>query len=570
MLLQIVDLAVPALLLPEWTYRLVALFLLLGFPVAIVLAWAFEMTPEGVRRATEASPGELSSIIAAPAAQRWPAGILALVGIVALLAGTWYAGRRSASTPGEEGPLEASSASVAVLPFVNMSSDPEQEYFSDGISEELLNLLAKIPELRVAARTSSFSFKDQNLEIPVIAERLNVAHVLEGSVRKADDRVRVTAQLIRAEDGFHLWSETWDRTLDDIFAIQDEIAADVAEQLRVTLLHAAPTVEETDPQAYSLVLQARHLSDQRTFESVARAEELFLEALEIDPEYAAGWSGLALNHRRQANLGSISYQDEIVQAREAAGRALELDPGHALAHTVLGLMAASEGDLTAAASHHERALALDPGDPRNVGAAALTLQSLGRTDEAIRLLEYQVTRDPLGMGGHVNLGLAYQGVGRWDEAVESFRTAMELNPAAGAIRSLLGYALTYTDEPEAGLVLIQDEPLEVFRLIGASMVLDGLGRADESDSTLAELIEKYEQDAAYNIAYVVAHRGEVDRAFEWLNKAVAYEDPGLSEIFIRPEFEVLRDDPRWLPFLERIGMAPEQLAAIEFEVRLPE
>ena len=206
-LLLVVDLAVPALLLPEWTYRLIALIP----PVAIVLAWAFHMRSEEVSRTAEGAPGEPAEIIAAPAFKRWPAVILALVGVTTLLAGAWYVGRQSA-TPGSDPAAGPVLASIAVLPFVNMSDDASNEYFSDGISEELLNLLAKIPELRVAARTSSFTFKDQNLEIPEIAERLNVAHVLEGSVRKADNEVRITAQLIRADDGFHLWSDTWDRT----------------------------------------------------------------------------------------------------------------------------------------------------------------------------------------------------------------------------------------------------------------------------------------------------------------------------------------------------------------------
>ena len=302
-LLQLVDLAVPALLLPEWTYRLVALFLLLGFPVAIVLAWALEMTPEGVRRTVEAAPGELSEIILAPASQRWPAGVLALVGMMALLAGTWYVGRQSApavdadsvaSADAVAGPM---SASIAVLPFVNMSSDPEQEYFSDGISEELLNLLAKIPELQVTSRSSAFAYKGEKIDIPVVARELNVAHILEGSVRKSGDRVRVTAQLIDARSDTHMWSDAWDRTLDDIFAIQDEIAADVVEQLKVTLLGETPTVEATDPEAYTLVLQARQLSRQSTAEGYERSNALYEQALEIEPQYAAAWTLCAATMR---------------------------------------------------------------------------------------------------------------------------------------------------------------------------------------------------------------------------------------------------------------------------------
>ena len=315
-LLQLVDLAVPALLLPEWTYRFVALILLLGFPVAIVLAWALEMTPEGVRRTAEAAPGELTEIISAPASKRWPAGVLALAGMTALLAGVWYAGRQSAPAVGadsvasadaEAGPM---SASIAVLPFVNMSDDASNEYFSDGISEELLNLLAKIPELQVAARTSSFSYKNQDVKLADVARELNVAHVLEGSVRKSGNEVRITAQLIKADDGFHMWSDTWDRTLDDIFAIQDEIAADVVAQLKVSLLGAAPTADVTDPEAYTLVLQARQLSRQSTAEGYERSNALYEQALEIESEYAAAWVGLAFNYMSQAGFLGVRTFDE--------------------------------------------------------------------------------------------------------------------------------------------------------------------------------------------------------------------------------------------------------------------
>ncbi len=224
-LIEAADAIFPRVALPDWTVTLIVWLALLGFPVAVVIAWALELTPEGVRRTAEAAPGELAEIIAAPASKRWSSAVLALVGMSALLAGTWYAGRLSAPASGTDGAASLASASIAVLPFADMSPDRDQEYFSDGISEELLNLLGKIPGLRVAARTSSFSFKGQNLEIPEIADRLNVAHVLEGSVRKADNQVRITAQLIDARSDTHLWSETWNRTLDDIFAIQDEIAA---------------------------------------------------------------------------------------------------------------------------------------------------------------------------------------------------------------------------------------------------------------------------------------------------------------------------------------------------------
>jgi TolB-like protein/Flp pilus assembly protein TadD len=461
--------------------------------------------------------------------------------------------------------------SIAVLPFVNMSDDASNEYFSDGISEELLNLLAKIPELRVAARTSSFSFKGQNLEIPEIARRLNVAHILEGSVRKAGNQVRITAQLIDARSDTHLWSDTWDRTLDDIFAIQDEIAAEVVAQLKVMLLGAAPTVSETNPEAYVLLLQARQLGRQFTAEGFEQSIALLQQALGIDPGYAAAWAELARNYSRQASYGLLPIDEGVRPAREAASRALAIDPENAEAHAELGRIALLyDYDPAAAARHYERALELKPADTDILTHAAVLALALGRLDEAIALQEYVIARDPVNSRGHRRLGLVYLDTGRPDEAIASARTALTLSPGFIATKYLIGVALLLKGEPEAALAVMQQEPDEGWRLIGLVMAYEALDQAAESDAALADLIEKHEQEAAYNIAYVLAFRGEADRAFEWLDKAVEYNDPGLTEAPVDILFANIHDDARWLPFLESVGKAPEQLAAIEFEVTLPE
>jgi serine/threonine protein kinase/Tfp pilus assembly protein PilF len=513
---------------------------------------------------------EFASALLAP----YPAGrpiprrrvvLLALVAMTTLLAGVWYVGRQSfpAARPVSE--------SIAVLPFADMSPDKDQEYFSDGISEELLNLLAKIPELQVAARTSAFSFKDQNLEIPEIAERLNVAHVLEGSVRKAGNEVRITAQLIKADDGFQMWSETWDRTLDDIFAIQYEIAADVVEQLKVTLLGAAPTVEETDPEAYTLYLQARHVGRQGTAEGYEQSGALYQQALVIDPDYTAAWTGLAFTYTRQATLALRPFDEGYQLALEVANKALAIDPEYAPAYAQLGRIASAyDNDLAAAARHLEHALDLEPANLDILGNAASLARDLGRLDEAIALNEYVVARDPVNDGGHFGLGILYAEAGRPDEAIAAYRTALSLNPERMVTQSYIGVALLLNGEPEAALKAVQQEAAEVWRLIGLAMAYHALGQVAESDAALTELIEEHEQGWAYNIAYVLAYRGEADRAFEWLDKAVQYNDPGLAGIPGAMLFANIQDDPRWLPFLESIGKSPEQLAAIEFEVTLPQ
>ena len=431
-----------------------------------------------------------------------------------------------------------------------------------------------IPDLLVASRTSAFSLKGETLEISEIAERLDVAHVLEGSVRKSGNEVRITAQLIDARSDTHLWSETWDRSLDDIFQIQDEIAADVVAQLKVTLLGDAPRVTETDPQAYALFLQARQLGRQVTAEGYERSNSLYEQALEIEPEYAAAWTGLANNYAVQAgNLGVRSLDEGYRLAREAANRALAIDPEYAPAYAALSRIASNhDKNLTAAARHIGRALELDPTNLDLLRQASFLAQYLGRVDEAIALQEYVVAHDPVNAGALTTLGFRYWDAGRPDEAIASFRTALNLSPGQGFTHFGLEGALLLKGEPEEALRAIEQEPSEEWRLVGLVMAYHALGQATESDAALAELldIEKERPGWAYNIAEVLAFRGEADRAFEWLDNAVEYNDPGLTGIPTDPTFANIRDDPRWLPLLESIGKSPDQLAAIEFEVRLPQ
>jgi len=565
--LQVADILQEGLRLPDSFLPVATAVLLLGFPIAIVLAWAFESTPDGIKRTDEASPGELQAIITAPASQRWPAGLLALVGICALLAGVWYVGRQSAPASTTDAATGRVDASIAVLPFVNMSSDEEQEYFSDGISEELLNLLAKIPELRVAARTSSFSFKDQNLEIPEIADRLNVAHVLEGSVRKSDTQVRITAQLIRADDGFHLWSKTWDRTLDDIFAIQDEIAADVAEQLQVTLLGAAPTVEEIDPEAYALVLQARHLGRQFTPESFELSNTMYEQALAIEPDYAEAWAGRARNYSFGASNGLLPIDEGYRLAGEAANRALTIDPENADAYAVLSNIASTfHNDLATAARQLERAFELDPTNLDIIRGAGTLARDLGRLDEAIALTKYVIDRDPVNAGAHGGMGIIYQYAGRLDEGLASARTGLRLSPGRLASNYFIGNVLLLKGQYEEALA----ESDEEYRVKGTALALWELGRQEEFEAAFADLRERWGEQWPSEVAHVYAWIGDADAAFEWLDKAVAQNEDGLLTQFNRHWYDPVHDDPRWAAFLEETGTSPEQLAAIEFEVRLPQ
>ena len=347
LLLQVSDTLGPALRLPEWLVSAVAFLLILGFPVALVFAWAFDLTPEGLKRESEGDP-------AAPIAGK-PGKKLNYTIVAALMIALSYfvfeiivldSDRDTAEIPtavqvAQQQPAEIESAgvdnSIAVLPFVNMSSDEEQEYFSDGLSEELLNLLAGIPELKVAARTSSFSFKGKDLGIPEIASQLNVAHVLEGSVRKHGNQLRITAQLIRADNGYHIWSETYDRQLDNVFQIQEDIAIAVVDALKITLLGDVPKLRTTDPRAYQLFLEGHYLKRQISSDALNRAIELFKQAVEIDPAYVPAWAELADTYLWGGGLDELSREERFALADQAIQTAINTDPDYAFAYYVRGV-----------------------------------------------------------------------------------------------------------------------------------------------------------------------------------------------------------------------------------------
>jgi len=590
LVIQVVETIFPAFGFGDGVVRIVTIVFGIGLIPALIFAWAFELTPDGLKKESEV---DRSRSITPQTGKRLDRAIM----IVLALALSYFSFDRFVLDPQrevrmrqqqaeqlalateqarQEGRSEAlvesyGDKSIAVLPFVNMSSDAEQEYFSDGISEELLNLLAKIPELRVISRSSAFSFKGKDIEIPEIARRLNVATILEGSVRKSGNRVRITAQLIDARSDTHLWSETYERTLDDVFTVQDEISAKVTEQLKITLLGEAPHARKTDPEAYALYLQARHLGRQYSPESLRQSNTLYQQALAIDPDYAAAWDGLSNNYIGQANEGLLPAEEAFLQARTAVTNALTADPDYAPAHSHLAWISIiADNDLASAARHLERALALDPTSTDIIGNAASLLFFLGRVEQAIAFNAYANARDPVDAIGRANLGYLFLVEGRWDEAIASYESALQMSPDYLGARYYVGVAQLLKGNAAAALVSVQREKYEVNRLMGLAMVYHALGDAAASDAALSELIEKYEAGWAYNIAFVLAYRNEVDKAFAWLEKSVTYKDTGLADIVKQPLFNNISGDPRWLPFLASIGKSPAQLDAIEFRVALPE
>lgn len=578
---QVLQLVFESFVAPAWVMKSVLVLLAAGLPFALFFAWAFEMTPEGLKREHEV---DRSQSITPQTGKKLNNMILVVMALAiayfaydkfvlsgereaALVAATTQAVSEQNDVAGEE-PTN-SDRSIAVLPFVNMSSDTEQEYFSDGLSEELLNLLAKIPELRVTSRSSAFSYKGKDFKIADVGRELNVSNVLEGSVRKAGNKVRVTAQLIKVDGDVHIWSETYDRSLENIFQIQDEIARAVVSQLKIKLLGAVPTVKETDPEAYSLFLQARHLSNLLTPAGWQKSNEIYEKVLTIAPDYAAAWAGMGRNYSNMSVFNVISKEDGTRLTLEAANKALAIDPENVMALRSLSFVArAMEGDFVTAARHLERALALEPNNPGNIGSAASFASNLGRLDEAIRLGQYTVSIDPVNPVGHLNLAGVYLSAGRFDDAIMESQTAMSLSPGTAGAQYWIGEAYLRQGQAEDALAAFAQEKDEEWRVKGTALALYELGRLEEYEEAFTELREKWGERWPIEIAHVYAWIGDTDSAFLWLEKELPVN--GLGGVMVDPYFTDMHDDPRWQPLLEKAGLSAAQIDAIGFEVTLPE
>jgi len=480
---------------------------------------------------------------------------LTSVAVLAIAAGLWVAESRKRSVPPK---VSAGIVSIAVMPFVNMSSDKEQEYFSDGLSEELLNHLVRIPELRVAARTSSFQFKGKNEDLRTIALKLNVSNILEGSVRKEGQKVRITAQLINADDGFHMWSETYDRDLSDVFEVQEDIARSVANSLKVKLFGATPfasSAATNNLEAYNAYLQGRYFFERRDRESLERALSYYEQAITLDSSYALAWAQIAQVRANQADRGYLPTKEGYEKARTAAEKALALDPNLAEANSAFGWIKATyDWDWAAADAFYQRALALEPGNATVVRAAGGLAASLGRLDEALALHRRAVELDPLSAAARMNLGTYSYYSGQFDEALAAFRKSLELSPALPAVHHDLGRVYLAEGRPQEALAEIQQEHEPVWRLFGQVLVYHALNKKNEADAALSEFIAKYSDGSAYQVAGAYAFRGQTEKAFEWLDKAYAGRDPGLSDVKVDPLLSNIRSEPRYSAFLKKMGL----------------
>jgi adenylate cyclase len=553
------------LAVPEWINRLVVVGMALGFPVAILIAWIYEVTPEGLKPSTAVDPRRS---LLQRTGQRLNRAILGVLGVMVayFLVYHFWLGRYIAEPVKEEAHQESDTTepaaavaqrSIAVLPFVDMSQSKDQEYLSDGLAEELLNLLAKIPELRVAARTSAFAFKNKPEDIQSIARKLHVAHVLEGSVRKSGTRVRITAQLIRADSGYHLWSETYDRTLNDLFKVQDEIAGEVVKALKISMdanavQRAAPT---TNAEAHRLLLQAQFFmyGDDRR-----RAASYYQQAIDLDPDFAEAWAGLSLALNLVGHSGGQDRHQVRDLALHAAERAVALDPKLADAHYALGAVRYwQDWDWIAANTEYETALSLDPGNSKALYGAGLLAAAHGRLGDALRLYEQAAARDPLDVSACFALSITYDAMGRFTEALATMRKAAELAPNAKGIHGALAQTLLDAGQIDAALAEVRKESDPSYRAYALAWIYIKLGRTGDADAALSEVIKQSSVKPSYNIATLYALRGERDQAFLWLNRAYQQDDAsliGFPPVMADQDLRNLHGDPRWPAFLRKMKL----------------
>lgn len=541
---------------PHGLLRAFTLILILLIPVVLTLAWY-----HGARGQQRASGTEIMVI----------AILLAIGGAFLWRDSTQDHGEpAAAATPAAvvsaPSPLAASvpvavppdPKSIAVLPFTDMSPEQNHQYMSDGIADEILNVLAQAPDLKVIARTSSFAFRGQNLDVAEIAKRLSVAHVLEGSVRTSGKNLRITAQLIRVADSTRAWSDKYDRPLVDIFVVQDEIANAIAQTLQISL--QGGTLDRRkggtrNLEAYQLFLRADAADEQATKESFDAAERYAKQAIELDPDYGLAWDVLSDVASLRADSGFVRSIDGYEQARKIAQHTLQISPELVTARAKLGyIYLAFDWNWTAADAELKRALAIDPTDPSALNFAGILANTLGRWGEAERLLRAAQVRDPLQPYVMWNLANTYYLARRFVESESTYRQLLAMAPSFGWTRPYLGRTLLALGKPSEALTIIEDDPEEVSRLSYLPSVLYALGKRAEAEEALEAQIRAADKIGPVYVAQSFAFRGENDLALAWLERAYTQKDPALVQIVGESLFDRLADDPRYKAFLRKMNL----------------
>jgi TolB-like protein len=560
LLIQIATQVFPFFEIPNWVVRLVVLAVALGFPVALIIAWAFELTPQGIKRAADV--GSTESIA------HWSTRkFAALIISVAILAAgvplfqlirtkpTWLPWTDVAST--------ASQKSIAVLPLLNESGDPGDEYFSDGLSEELIAALAQIKGLKVIGRSSSFRFKDQKEDSKSIGEKLGVSTLLEGTVRKNGDRVRIVAELVDAADGSELWSGTFDRELKDIFAVQAEIAKAVATSLELRLLgtedDSAKNVATKSVEAHNAYLQGHFYFQRRNLEDYRKAVGFFDQAIRFDSDYALAYAERSEAWAWIGDLSSEKKKEAWKAAGSDAEKAVAVDPNLAEAHAALGWVRFFiEWKFAEGLAELRRAQQLSPWNPTASDLLARVAVYRGQFEEAEKLARQSIELDPLAYQARISLARVLFTEGKLDETEAAARKAAELQPSAAGNHRFQVFVAIQRGDGEAALREAGLEPNERYQRFEFALALYTRGDRPAADATLAELIARDRNVMAYQVAEVYAWRGENNKAFEWLQVSLDTHDTGTVSLLIDPLLRGLQHDPRYNSLLSKIGL-PTQL-----------
>jgi len=524
-------------------------------------------TPAATRPLAGTMSGAISAVREPIRASRWAKPLLlAIVAVVALAALAYVVANKfwvSKQATTEAAPAPAAAAafnppphSIAVLPFVDLSEKHDQEYFADGMSEAVLDLLANIPGLKVIGRTSSFQFKGKNQDLRAVGSTLGARYVVEGSVRKSGDQVRVTAQLINADDGSHLWSDTYDEKVDDALKIQDKIAANLARALQVSVgadyQQARPSFKTAEQ--YDLYLRGRHAIDRWDKEGLESAVTYFQQVLELDPNSAPAAAWLSAAQEAQAEFGYVEVRDGMERARSSAQRALKLDPNSREGYIILGVVQyVYDWDWPAAERSLKEAARLAPRDPIVIANLGQLYEALGKWDDSSRALETALTRDPLFTIAHEALFSVRLATGRLREAEAEARRVLQISPTYAEAQYYLGTVLLLQGKSDAALIAMQQETQEGAHNVGLAMVYYAMGRRGESDAALSRAVKEHGQDDASEIADAYAYRGEKDLAFKWLEQACAQKDTGLWGIKGDPFLKDVQNDPRYKALLRKMN-----------------
>ncbi len=574
LLIQAASILFPTFDAPASAMKGLIAILLVGFPIVLAFSWAYEVTPEGIKRESEVPPDQ--SI--AQHTGRRILGLTIAVGVIAagLLLFQILRPRSLSPASSAASPLDKS---VAVLAFDNLSDDKGSEYFSDGVSEELLTVLQKIPGLRVAARTSAFSFKGKRATAQEIGQKLGVANLVEGSVRKAGETVRIAARLTKTASGDEMWSENYTRDLKDVFVVQTELAATIVAQLRGQLTGsqdagAKAAIQEQvqtaakggtkNIDAHEAYLQGRFFLGRHSEKETVQAQSAFERAVQLDPQFALAWAGLAAAHIWSCNYstegGLKGFDAHLAAAREAVAKAIAIEPALPEALSARATIEINfDSNWKAAAETLQQALALAPQDPTLLAVAGNLALCRGELKGGVDLLRRAVTLDPVNAQMRAFFASALSARGRQDEARAEYHRAIELNPSAPNSYAAIGATYLLDGDFEKAAVSAEKDAAIWARLLVLSCARWGQKRIPEADAALSELIEKTSETAAYQIAEVYGYRNDKDKAFEWLERARRQHDAGMPGL--RPDLLLknLHADPRWNALLHAMGLADEQL-----------